>query len=198
MRCALPIALAAVLAACVAAPSSPVPPGGPTTLPSRHLFGIGDPTRGAILEAAFAFGRPRALHGRPEAAARAVAALEHIAATVPVDQLYRPFHPLVFEELPSGRDEVRRLLGIAPAAPPQAVIDAFSAAAEALREGDRTRALAALPPAVVPDPAATLARLAALPEAPTAALATARAQSELLALDRQDEDGTIRRLRFGG
>jgi hypothetical protein len=189
MRRILPLALAALLAACVAAPPQPV-----TTLPSGYLFGAGDPTRGAILQASAAFARPAALHGRPDAAARAVMALEHIAVTVPNDQFYRGFNPLVFEELPRGRDEVRRLLGIAPGAAPQAVINALAAASDALRAGDRAAAARALPPDIAPDAAATLARLDALPAAPRAAWATARASAELTALDQQDDDGPIRRM----
>ncbi|MFN6953863.1 MAG: hypothetical protein ACK4PG_03605 [Acetobacteraceae bacterium] len=191
MRRILPIALAALLAACVAAPPQPT-----TTLPSTHLFGAGDPTRGAILQASAAFARPSALHGRPDAAARAVMALEHIAVAVPQDQMYRGFSPLVSLELPRGRDEVRGLVGIAPAAEPQAVIDALSAASEALRAGDRAGAARALPRDVAPDAARTLAALDALPPTPVAGRATAMAYSELMALDRQGDDDVIRRLRF--
>lgn len=192
MRRLLPIALATTLAACVAAPV----PQPATTLPSGYLFGIGDPTRGAILEASAAFARPSALHGRPDAAARAVMALEHIAVTVPQDQMYRAFSPLVSLELPRGRDEVRGLLGIAPGAAPQAVIDALFAVSAALRAGDRAGAARALPPEIAPDASRTLAALDALPAAPLAALATARAYSELMALDQQGDDVMIRRMRF--
>ncbi|MCS6932318.1 MAG: hypothetical protein NZM27_08930, partial [Acetobacteraceae bacterium] len=162
MRRILPIALAALAAAC----GAPPPQQPPTTLPSGYLLGIGDPTRGAILEASAGFARPSALHGRPEAAARLVAALEHIAVAVPNDQMFRPFNPLVSLELPRARDEVRGLVGIAPAAPPQAVIDALYSASRALRAGDRAGAARALTPDVAPDAAATLARLNALPDAP--------------------------------
>jgi hypothetical protein len=191
MRRILPIALSALLAACVAAPTPPV-----TTLPSGYLAGIGDPTRGAILSAAAGFGRPAALHGRPDAAAQVVMALEHIAVAVPHDQMYRGFNPLVALELPRGRDEVRALLGIAPGAAPQAVIDALFAVSEALRAGDRARAARALSPDIAPDAARTLAALEALPVAPVAARATARAYSELMMLDQRGYDDILRRLRF--
>lgn len=185
MRRILPIALAAVLAACVAAPA----PQPTTTLPSGYLLGVGDPTRGAILSAAAAFGRPTALHGRPDAAARAVMALEHIAVAVPNDQMYRAFNPLVGVQLGQGRDEVRGLLGLVPGAAPQAVINALFAASEALRAGDRAGAARALPREVAPDAARTLAALDALPAAPIAARATAWADAELRSLDQADDDG---------
>lgn len=193
MRPVLSLLLVLLVAACVAAPSAP--PQQATALPSRHLFGAGDPTRGAILEAAFAFARPDALRGRPEAAARAVMALEHLAVAIPNDQMYRAFNPLVALELAAGRDDVRRLLGIAPGAPPQAVIDSLSAASEALRAGDRAGAARALGPAVASDAAATLVRLDAMPFSAAAARATARAQAELSAMDQSDDD-VIRRLRW--
>lgn len=192
MRRILPIALAALLAACVAAP---VPPPV-ATLPSGHLAGLGDPTRGAILAAAAGFGRPSALHGRPEAAARVVMALEHIAVAVPHDQMYRGFNPLVALELPRGRDEVRGLIGVSHGAAPQAVIDAMFAASEALRAGDRAGAARALPRDIAPDAARTLAALDALPAAPVAARATGMAYSELMMLDRRGDDDMVRRLRF--
>jgi hypothetical protein len=192
MRRILPFALAALLAGCVASP----PPQPLTTLPSGYLSGVGDPTRGAILQAAAAFARPAALHGRPDAAARAVMALEHIAVAVPNDQMYRAFNPLVALELARGRDEVRGLIGIAPGAAPQAVIDALAVASEALRAGDRARAARALPPAVAPDSARTLAALDALPPAPVAARAASWAQAELMALDRRGDDDPLRRLRM--
>jgi hypothetical protein len=188
MRAIPPLLLVLLLAGCVAAPA----PQPLTTLPSGYLLGAGDPTRGAILQASFAFGRPSRLHGRPEQAARAVLSLEHIAVAVPNDQAYRAFSPLVGVQLARGRDEVRGLLGIAPEAPPQAVIDALSASAEALRVGDQAAAARALPRAVAPDAARTLAMLDRMPPAPVAAQATMAADAALRELDQSDDDG-IRR-----
>ncbi len=188
MRPILSLMLALLVAACVAAPA----PQPLTTLPSGYLFGAGDPTRGAILQASFAFARPARLHGRPDQAARAVMSLEHIAVAVPNDQSYRAFSPLVGVQLAQGRDEVRGLLGIAPDAPPQAVIDALSASAEALRGGDQAAAARALPRTVAPDPARTLAMLDRMPQAPIAAQATTAADAALRALDRSDDDGILR------
>jgi hypothetical protein len=190
MRPVLSLMLALFVAACAAGPG--VPPQPVTTLPSGYLLGAGDPTRGAILQASFAFARPARLHGRPDQAARAVMSLEHIAVAVPNDQTYRAFSPLVGVQLAQGRDEVRGLLGIAPDAPPQAVIDALSASAEALRGGDQAAAARALPRAVAPDPARTLAMLDRMPPAPVAARATTAADAALRALDQSDDDGILR------
>lgn len=190
MRRILPILFTALLAACASDATLTPPPAQPTTttLPTGHLRGIGDPTRGAILAAAPAFARPAALRGRPADAARAVMALEHIAVMVPQDPAFRGFNPLVGVQLPQGRDEVRGLIGIAPGAAPQAVIDAMFAVSEALQAGDRAAALRALPAEVAPDPARTLAALDAMPRAPIAARATSAANRELTAPERSGRD----------
>jgi hypothetical protein len=187
MRRFLSFILVLLVAACAAGPG--VAPQQATTLPTRNLLGAGDPTRSAILQAAAAFRRPAALQGRPDAAARAIAMLEHLAVTIPADQTFRAFNPMVAVELAQGRDEFRRLLGIAPGAAPQAVINAMLATSEALGAGDRAAAARALPPGVAPDAAATLARLDALPDVPIATRGTARAQSELMDLDRPTQAG---------
>jgi hypothetical protein len=181
MRRLLPITLAALLAACAADVAPPAQPTTPTTtLPTAHLRGIGDPTRGAILATSPTFSRPARLRGRPADAALAVMAL-------------RGFNPLVGLQLAQGRDEVRGLIGIAPGAPPQAVIDAMFAASEALRARDRAAALRALSPEVAPDAARTLAALDAMPATPIAARATTAANTELRLLDQSGGNRRDRR-----
>ncbi|MBV1798867.1 hypothetical protein [Siccirubricoccus sp. G192] len=78
-------------------------------------------------------------------------------------------------------------LGIPPAAPPQAVVDALYAASRALRVGDTMAAERILaPPLFTAGGGATLQRLAALPPLPSANFATSLAGSEM---NRQDQDG---------
>jgi len=194
MRRLLPITLAVLLAACAADVAPPAQPTTPTTtLPTAHLRGIGDSTRGAILATSPTFSRPARLRGRPADAALAVMALEHIAVMVPIDPAFRGFNPLVGLQLAQGRDEVRGLIGIAPGAQPQAVIDAMFAASEALRARDRAAALRAFSPEVAPDAARTLAALDAMPATPIAARATTAANTELRLLDQSGGNRRDRR-----
>ena len=175
----------------VMAGCAPAGPPGPTaTLPPDAVQGAGDPTRAAIIGAAYVFGSPGSVAGRPAEAARAVAQYEYLAVEIPTGARWVGFSPLVGTELVRGREEVRGAIGISPAAPPQAVIDALYTASRALRAGDGAaaeRILAA--PLFQPGGSATLQRLAALPLVPRANVATSLAASELDRQDRQDGRG---------
>ncbi len=181
--------LLAAAAAC--APSGQQRPrqGPAVSLPADAVQGAGDPARAAILEAAYAFGSPASLAGRPAEAARAVAQLEYLASEIPGGARWREFDPTVGLALRSARQEVRAALGVAPQAPPQAVVDALFAASGALRANDGAAARRILAPPVFPNGAQTLQRLADLPSMPTANQATARAAAELDRVDRTGGQG---------
>ena len=156
-------------------------------LPPDAVEGVGDPTRAAILNTASAFNAPASLAGRPDEAARAVANYEHLAVEIPTGPRWVGFSPLVGLELRRGLGDVRGAVGIAPEAPPQAVVDALYAALRALRAGDTEAARRALSPPVFPAGGeATLARLAALPPLPRAGFAASLAAREMSRQDRQD------------
>jgi len=160
------------------------PPSASVRLPPDAVEGAGDPTRAAILGAAYAFGHPEALAGRPAEAARSVANYEYLAVEIPTGPRWVGFSPLVGVELRRGLAEVRSAVGIAPGAPSQPVVDALYAASRALRAGDAEAARRLLSPSLFPaGGAATLARLAALPRLPQAGFATSLAANEL---NRQD------------
>jgi hypothetical protein len=169
--------LLAAAAAC--APSGQRPRQGPVSLPADAVQGAGDPARAAILEAAYAFGNPARLAGRPAEAARAVADLEYLASEIPSGARWREFDPTVGSALRGAREEVRAALGVAPQAPPQAVVDAFFSASRALRANDGAAAQRIPAPPMFPDGAQTLRRLSDLPLLPAANQATNRAAFEL-------------------
>jgi hypothetical protein len=177
------VALLAALAlgACAAAPARqaevPLPPAA---------IGAADPGRGAVLSAAYVFEDPSRIAGRPAEAARAAARLEWMAETLPGDPRWRSARADLFPALAQSRDAVRRELGIRPAAPPDAVASALIAAAQPLDRGARGEAEAALRP-VSGDPAATVARLAALPQVPRAAFATSLAAQQMNRLGQTDD-----------
>ncbi|MXP65934.1 hypothetical protein E0493_21540 [Roseomonas sp. M0104] len=156
-------------------------------LPPDAVEGAGDPTRAAILSTAYVFGNPAALAGRPAEAARAVANYEYLTVEIPAGPRWVGFSPLVGVELRRGLPEVRNAAGIAPEAPPQAVVDALYAASRALRAGDEAAARRLLSPPLFPAGGeATLARLANLPRLRQANFASSLAANEL---NRQDREG---------
>jgi hypothetical protein len=155
-------------------------------LPSDAVTGAGDPTRAAIIGSAYAFGAPDSLAGRPDAAARAAAQVEYLATEIPNGPRWVEFSPLVGQELIAAREEMREALGIAPGAPPQAVVDALYGASRALRAGDQASAGSALGAPVSRDGQATFARLASLPPLPRTRIATSLTNLEL---NRVDQDG---------
>jgi hypothetical protein len=164
------------------------PPQGHATLPPDAVQGASDPTRAAIIDAAYAFGTPTSLNGQPAAAARALANYEYLATELPYGARWRGFSGTVSTELAAGLHELRPALGIAPDASAQSVVQALYAASRALNADDRAAAERALSvPAFTAGGPATLQHLTALPPLPRVATATALAAQEL---DRQDRLGS--------
>ena len=156
-------------------------------LPGDAVTGAGDPTRAAIVGSAYAFGAAESLAGRPDAAARAAAQVEYLAAEIPAGPRWVEFSPLVGQELVAARAELRDALGIAPGAPPQAVVDALYSASRALRAGDQASAGAALGAPISRDGQAILARLASLPPLPRTRIATSLTNLEMNRVDQADK-----------
>jgi hypothetical protein len=176
------VPLLALLAACTATPREAVP-----AAPLQALAGAADPTRQAVLSAAYVFAEPSRVAGRPADAARAVAQLEWLAVALPADSRWIPATPMLFPRLLDARAGVRRSLGLAPAAPATATVPALMAAAAALDAGDRAGAAAALAPVSVGGGEGVLARLDPL-LAQGAGGATSLAQEEMLRMGRDDPD----------
>ncbi len=176
---AVAFALSLPLLAC-GAPAQPY-----ASLPPDAVVGAGDPTRVAIVSSAYAFNTPASLARRPAEAARAAAQVEHLASEIPYGPRWVEFSPLVGREL-AARGELRSALGIAPDAPPQAVVDALFAASRALAAGDGAAAERVLPPPAFRDGRATLSRLAGLPPLPRTGSATALTDRELLRVDQMN------------
>ncbi len=170
-------ALLAGLAACTPGPN--YSPRDAVALPPDAVIGAGDPTRTAIINAAYLFGTPASLAGRPAEAAVAVAQLDYLASEITFGPRWREFDPTVGLLLQRARQEVRNYVGVSQDAAPQVVIDTFYTASRALRANDTAAAERILAPPVVPNARQTLAHLTALPLLPTANHATARAAQEL-------------------
>lgn len=163
-------------------------PAGPfATLPRDATTGVGDPTRAAVIGSAYAFATPEVMAGHPEAAARAAAQVEYLAAEIPTGPRWVDFNPTVGLALLEARAELRSALGIAPDAPPQTVVDGLYAASRALGLGDQAAARRVLAAPDFPDAPATLQRLAGLPALPRTRSATALTERELFRTDQDNQ-----------
>lgn len=182
MRCVLlfpkflPAAfLTLLLLGCSATPGAP------------HLFGFGDPVRGAALRAPSTLGDTSRWAGRPVEAAEAAAELEFLADEFATNPRYAPeANPAVGQQLGAARREMREFLGIAPSAAPELAIAGLRRAAAALRAGSRAGAEAALSgPAFAFGPPATLGRLASMPRLPRTSEAAGGVAAEIDRLERR-------------
>jgi hypothetical protein len=165
--------------------------GGCADPAAEHLFGIGDPVRGAALNAPALLGDTSRHAGRPGRAARAAVQLEVLADAFQNDPRYAPeASGAVQHATRLGRAEMRQAIGIAPDAPPEAVIGQLREAAAALDAGSPARAEAALSGPMFPaGGSATLARLGRLPTLPRVAEAAAQANAEIRRIDRGGRSG---------
>lgn len=177
MRNAKPVALLAALAlsACAA---QPLPPSA--VLPVGALAGGGgDPLRSGVLESAYAFnGGARS----PADVARGAAWVEYLAADSKWGGRWADFSPIVRARLDEARGELRQALGIAPEAPPQAVVNGLFLAANTMQAGLPLQNLPALPFA---DPSAVVQRLQALPALPKTREATALVERDFLRIEQE-------------
>ncbi len=175
MRIGPPLLLALGLAACAAQPLPPV-----ANLPAGALAGGGgDPLRSGVLESAFAFNG-----GARSAAevARGAAWVEYLAADSKWGGRWADFSPVARARLDEARDELRQALGIAPEAPPQAVVNGLFLAANTMQAGLPLRDL---PPGAFADPNAVVQRLQALPALPKTREATALVERDLLRIEQE-------------
>ena len=179
-------ALLVVLAAAACTPGPSYSPQDAVALPPDAVVGAGDPTRAAIINAAYVFGNPASLAGRPAEAAVAVAQLDYTASEITFGPRWREFDPTVGLLLRRAREEVRNYVGISQDAAPQVVIDALFTASRALRANDRAAAERILAPPVFPNARQALGHLTAMPLLPAANVATARAAQELDRVSRID------------
>ncbi|MCI0752741.1 hypothetical protein [Teichococcus vastitatis] len=161
---------------------------GCATDPARlYLGGWGVSVRGAALNAPFQFGDLSRWNGQPDRAALAVVQLEYLADEFSNSGYwsYR-VSPLVTMQLQQARGEVRRTLGIAGDAPPEAVMNLLRQAAYSLQNGQRGSAEAALAsPFFSFGPAGTLRALSSLPWLRRAAEASGAANAEIRRLDNE-------------
>lgn len=152
----------------------------------NHLWGFGDPVRGAALSAPRDLGDTSRWDGQPARAALVAAQLEFLAFEFRTNPRYAPaVNPATTQQLDRAREEMRGFLGIAPAAPPPQVIAALRQVSAALEAGDRGRAETILnqPAIFTAGPLVTLARLSAMPRLEQTRIAAGMAAAEIRQLD---------------
>jgi hypothetical protein len=182
-RRGLALATGGLLAACAGRPPPPT-----AALPVDPALGLVDPARQAILHAAHAFASPTPMAGRPWEAAQAISEVEFLAIELNQAPRWIEMSPLAKMAFDRARPEWRGALGIAPDAPPQAVIDAMTRVRMGFGAQDAQAAAAALaPPLVTPGGPAGIARLNALPPLPMTARAASMAQEEMWRMQRQGQ-----------
>lgn len=154
-------------------------PTEPVQLPPNSIEGAGDPTRAAVIRASASFANPGVLMARPGAAARAIADMEYLAASLPRDPRYNERGALLPVQLQQAKAEWRNALGIPLDQPAQPIITSYYNAWTAIQAGDRQAAIAALPGGE-----ATFTRLGSLPPLPR----TSQAANAALHVQSQTQD----------
>lgn len=161
--------LLGLLAVAACGPTTPPPTIPVSDAPGSRVI---DPIVSAGQNAGAFFRAPQA--NQPAAAARAIADLEFLAGAVPADPRWQTSSSMAQTQLIQARNQARAALGVPRNAASQQVIDALTAAANALDAGDRAAAAQALPRSIfTAGPQATLARLARPPRVPSAGAALA-------------------------
>lgn len=169
------LAAALLLAGCAA----PGPPPDTAQLPPGAMGAGNDPDVQAIDLAAYAFADPARTYGKPEQAARAVAAVEYLGGELSTSPRWAMIDGQTRSDMLAARAALRAALGVPATAPSQAVVDGLLAAAKALSEGDVAGAEAALhPPVFTEGGVGTMRHLSNLPYIQVANLATRTAASE--------------------
>jgi hypothetical protein len=163
-----------VLALSACAAQAPV-----DTATAPPALGLTDPGT-AISYTSWAFALPSRTHAHPAVTARAVAGLDYVAGPLNTDPQWEYGSPIISEEMLRAREHTRQLLGIAPTATSQQVVDALTTVYLALRNGDQTRVMQALSsPIFTLGPQRTLAVLNDLPYVRMVNVATIQALAAL-------------------
>lgn len=177
--------IATVLCVALSACATMSPSVEPPALPPG-VFGVyEDNDVGALNQSSWAFAVPRRTLDNPIDAARAVIAVEYLAAELHSNPRWIGMSGAAKLGMVQARTDTRGALGIAPDAAPQVVVDTLLRLTVALHAGDKTAALQALrAPVFTLPPSQTLQILSDLPYIASANQATRQAANEELVLIR--------------
>ncbi len=171
----------AIVASCLTATGCDVQrPPDTASLPFA-AFGTLDNDVAAANQAAWAFAVPARTANNPVDAARAAAAVDYLAGALSANPRWLMVSPFTKQEMLQGRLDVRRALGIAPAAPSQVVVIALLRFASAWQAGDQAGALRELAaPGFTAPPEQTAQVLSHLPYIRAANIASIDAANQML------------------
>jgi hypothetical protein len=134
---------------------------------------------GAINQSAWAFASPANTRGNPVDALKAIVALEYLQGELKENPRWISMDSSIPFRLGQARDELRKIVGIRPDAPPQIVVNTLLALSLDLETGNRPAAMQVLAsPLFTLSPEQTLQILSNLPYVQEANLATTRAQQQ--------------------
>jgi len=164
-----------LLAACTAA----TPPPDTARLPPG-TFGLADNDVGAANLASAAFASSNRTRNNPVDAARAAAAVDYLAGQLSSSPRWLSISPLIKQQMLQARTDVRRVLGVAPDASSQAVVNALLQFAASWQAGNQSGAIQALgAPVFTLSPTQTQEVLSNMPPIPSANTATMNAASAM-------------------
>jgi hypothetical protein len=167
--------LALCLAACATLPASRDTP----YLPAGVYGTYQDNDIGAINQSAWAFASSANTRGNPVGAAKAVIALEYLSGELRENPRWVGMDAATKLHMAQARDDLRRVLGVRPDAPPQLVVNTLLQLSAGLQFGNQAEAAQALAsPVFTYPPPQTMQILSNLPYNQTANLATARAAAQ--------------------
>lgn len=146
-----------------------------------------DPVIAAMNAATYAFAHPGAMQGEPADMALAIASLEAMAGQFATGGRWTGMDSLAKMQMLDARAKVRVVLGVAPDADCQDVIDGLVGAAQAIKRNDPAGARLALAGAeFTKGPDTTLRLLAHFPPVPAANVATQTASRYLYPMGGSD------------
>ena len=155
------------------------PPADTARLPPGALGASRDPDMAAIEQSSDAFASASQTYGRPGEAARAAAAVDYLGGALNASPRWACLSGVARTQILQAREELRRVLGVAPGTPSQAVVNELLRAADALADNDPAAAERALsPPAFRAPPADTLRLLGNLPYMEAVTVGTLRVSAE--------------------
>jgi hypothetical protein len=172
MRRGAVLACVTLLAGCGLA----TPPPDTARVSVLAFGGLADPDVAAINLAQWAWAEPSRTHNDPVDGARAVAAVDFLGGELTSSPRWVYMDPITQVQMLHARTAVRQVVGIAPTAPSQLVVNSLLQFAGAYEAGNRPAALAALAvPIYQHPPEQTLNILGNLPYVQIANIATQHA-----------------------
>src|SRR5271166_4126929 len=140
MRRAAVLACVALLSGCALA----TPPPDTARVPAGAFGGFTDPDTAAMNLAQWAWADPSRTRNDPVDGARAVAAVDYLGGELTTGPRWVYMDPIIPVQMQQARAALRKIVGIAPNASSQAVVNSLLAFAGAYDAGNRPAALAAL------------------------------------------------------